>query len=731
MNNKYFFFKDCAERDRTVEYVKKYCKEEFDHVMKTADNVCNNVFSFDLRWDMERSQKPVVFKDKIDWLKLPGDDGEWIYAFNRHKYWICLGQAYAATKDEKYVKAFIGQLESWVTTMGREKCENAPVWRTIEAGLRMEYWLKAFCYFEDSPLITDKVKALFYKSMTDHAEFILSVWNSYNLMSNWGQMANHGLFIAGVMLPETWKDLDGKIQHTKNSEYINTALSRLEQEARIQIYDDGVQWEQAPMYHNEVLHHYLDVLILAQRNNIKIADDVVEKIHAMCTADVIWEKPNGEELCMGDSDAIDVRDLTTKGALLFKDSFIKSRSYEKLDYETVWDVGADQAEVYESIPAENAAHKTLESLPASGNFFFRSSQNSDALFFHFHCGTLGAGHGHSDQLHVDLFANGEDILIDGGRFTYVDKKERYDFKDSTGHNTCTVDGKNIYKCVDSWGCDGLVRSLNRNAASKNGFNYIEGGYIKDGLFVNRRCIFIEPDILVINDEFYAKENHSYQQYWHFAPQIKVEKSGEDRWLGTGNTTQTEIVSVIADKNAIPLNYDYKANIIDGEFSPHYNAKVPTKVVKAEWKAKGFSSQWTVISVNKMDCACTNNGKKATSDFEKITVESVPVLSNFKNGYFPRESIEAVKISKGKKEYTVVIAHKEYASPTDTFCAGGITWDDLAKQNIREVIPGNKAHQGVFTAWGAVNGDSGCTGFGEIVIFDNSKGEKHIGTVLKN
>ncbi len=731
MNNKYFFFKDCAERDRTVEYVKKYCREEFDHVMKTADNVCNNVFSFDLRWDMERSQKPVVFKDKIDWLKLPGDDGEWIYAFNRHKYWICLGQAYAATKDEKYVKAFIGQLESWVTTMGREKCENAPVWRTIEAGLRMEYWLKAFCYFEDSPLITDKVKALFYKSMTDHAEFILGVWNSYNLMSNWGQMANHGLFIAGVMLPETWKDLDGKVQHTKNSEYINTALSRLEQEARIQIYDDGVQWEQSPMYHNEILHHYLDVLILAQRNNIKIADDVVEKIHAMCTADVIWEKPNGEELCMGDSDAIDVRDLTTKGALLFKDSFIKSRSYEKLDYETVWDVGADQATVYESIPTENAAHKTLESLSASGNFFFRSSQNSDALFFHFHCGTLGAGHGHSDQLHVDLFANGEDILIDGGRFTYVDKKERYDFKDSTGHNTCTVDGKNIYKCVDSWGCDGLVRSLNRNAASKNGFNYIEGGYIKDGLFVNRRCIFIEPDILVINDEFYAKENHSYQQYWHFAPQIKVEKSGDDRWLATGNTTQTEIVSVIADKNAIPLNYDYKANIIDGEFSPHYNAKVPTKVVKAEWKAKGFSSQWTVISVNKTNCDCTSCGKKSSGDFEKITVESVPVLSNFKNGYFPRESIEAVKISKGKKEYTVVIAHKEYASPTDTFCAGGITWDDLAKQNIKEVIPGNKAHQGVFTAWGAVNGDNGCTGFGEIVIFDNSKGEKHIGTVLKN
>ena len=53
MKTKHFFFKDCNERDRTAEYVKKYCAEELEHVIKTADNVCNNIFSFDLRWDME------------------------------------------------------------------------------------------------------------------------------------------------------------------------------------------------------------------------------------------------------------------------------------------------------------------------------------------------------------------------------------------------------------------------------------------------------------------------------------------------------------------------------------------------------------------------------------------------------------------------------------------------------------------------------------------------------
>jgi hypothetical protein len=44
-------------------------------------------------------------------------------------------------------------------------------------------------------------------------------------------------------------------------------------------------------------------------------------------------------------------------------------------------------------------------------------------------------------------------------------------------------------------------------------------------------------------------------------------------------------------------------------------------------------------------------------------------------------------------FTVVVAHQEYASPTDTFCADG------------------------------------CTGFGTVVVFDRGKGETEIGTAL--
>ena len=79
--------------------------------------------------------------------------------------------------------------------------------------------------------------------------------------------------------------------------------------------------------------------------------------------------------------------------------------------------------------------------------------------------------------------------------------------------------------------------------------------------------------------------------------------------------------------------------------------------------------------------------------KQVTVEKLPVSSNFKNIIFEDKLIEALNITKGTQKYTVVVAHQEYASPTDTFCADG------------------------------------CTGFGNVVVFNRSAGEDTIGKTL--
>ena len=97
---------------------------------------------------MERTYEPVIFDKEIVWDYKPGDDPEFIFQFNRHRFFICLGQAYAMTGDENYAKAFVSQMTDWTEKQPLTPESRSTTWRTIEAGLRGEYWCKAITYFK-------------------------------------------------------------------------------------------------------------------------------------------------------------------------------------------------------------------------------------------------------------------------------------------------------------------------------------------------------------------------------------------------------------------------------------------------------------------------------------------------------------------------------------------------------------------------------------------------------
>ena len=97
-----------------ADYCREFWPEECAHILRIADDAVERRFLFDLPWDMEQTAEAVEFEGAIDWQYMPKGDPEFIYQFNRHRYWICLGQAYALTGDEKYAACFVGQLTSWL-----------------------------------------------------------------------------------------------------------------------------------------------------------------------------------------------------------------------------------------------------------------------------------------------------------------------------------------------------------------------------------------------------------------------------------------------------------------------------------------------------------------------------------------------------------------------------------------------------------------------------------------
>ena len=75
-------------------------------------------------------------------------------------------------------------------------------------------------------------------------------------------------------------------------------------------------------------------------------------------------------------------------------------------------------------------------LEESGNYYVRSSWECDGEYLHFRNGCLGGGHGHNDKLHLDVVSEGEDVLVDAGRYQYTYHEEnRIWLKSAYAHNT--------------------------------------------------------------------------------------------------------------------------------------------------------------------------------------------------------------------------------------------------------------------------------------------------------
>ena len=279
-------------------YCREFWPEECAHILRIADDAVEQRFLFDLPWDMEQTAEAVEFAGDIDWQYMPKGDPEFIYQFNRHRYWICLGQAYALTGDEKYAACFVGQLTSWLEENPINPGTVKTTWRTIEAGIRGENWVKAMEYFRDCPVVTEEVRERFLHGLHLHGQYLLDCRVPFSDKSNWGVLENHGLFDIGAYLMEHGKDGRGGSLSAgtglaeAGETYVAEALVRLERELAIQVMDDGVHWEQSPMYHNEVLRCVLEVLRMAKRRGISLPPALTGQARAMALADLAWMKPD-------------------------------------------------------------------------------------------------------------------------------------------------------------------------------------------------------------------------------------------------------------------------------------------------------------------------------------------------------------------------------------------------------------------------------------------------------
>lgn len=613
------------------EYCRSNCKQDIEEVISVANQVRNQNFVFRYKWDMEKTNEPVLFKEEINWEYKPYDDNEWTFMLNRHKYWIALGQAYCFTKNEEYAKAFFSQMEHWIDNNARTQKSQSTTWRTIEAGIRCENWIKSFMYFRNSSECTPERLAKFILSLNEHGKYLNSIHDGFRRLSNWGVIGNHGLFMLAVFLPE----LKMADEFRKNS------INRLNEEIKLQIMKDGMHWEQSPMYHNEVLHCYLDIINAAERNNIQLPKEILEKTKSMVYADLYMAQPNHYQPVQSDSDYTDLRDILTKAAYIYSDGVLKFGAYRELDFDNVWDLELEAIEKYKSLKVL-VPECTDYAFKDSGNYFLRSGWSEEDNYLRFHCGTIGSGHGHADLLHIDIFAQGESMLVDPGRYNYCESSPvRAQLKDCSSHNTTIIDNKPFTECTGSWSYSKIATPIQGSYISEEDYAFVEGSHLgymdlESPVFTLRKVIFIKPAYWIIIDEFHTTGEHNYKQLFHFDNKGKVLKEGK---LVTYQGEKAKL-------NIFALTAGTQYKIENCSISKEYNKLEESNKLIVEKHNKGFTAMITVLNAEK-------NKENNIASCELIELKSS--LGDVLN----KDEASGIKITLQNGEiHIIVVLHKE-------------------------------------------------------------------------
>ena len=617
-----------AEPAAAAEAVRRLCPDAAAAAVARADEICARTFLFRDHWEMEPTCQPVHFDGPVQWDAVPAGDPEWTYALNRHTIFVNLGRAWRLTGRVRYLDAFAALLADWLSRVPHTPASESSTWRALEAGLRPENWLRAAALFGQA--LPEELRRRMDESLAEHGAYLEKAHGPFQRLSNWGAIQAHGLFLIGLRLGRTdWQDL---------------ALARLTENLRHAVGPDGVQWEQSPMYHCEVLHAALDTLLLAGQNGRSVPPELAEKARAMCRALAVWVAPDRTILPQGDSDVIDAGDLLAAGALLFADPLLAAAAGGPLCEETLWDFGPDAPARLAALPAA-WPEEPSQALAASGNYILRSGWGREDTYIHFRAGSLGGGHGHADLLHIDVYHGGEAVLTDAGRLTYVDGEARRTLKSPAAHNTLRLDGCDFTQYQGTWSWGPIAQPLPAHARFAPEADCLAGGhlgYLAQGAAVERRLVFLKPDLLVGADIVRAPagQAHRAEQFFHFGPGSLTAAGHTAFWQGGRTCAQLHWLS------------GQQAGLYNAPCAPAYNAPAKAPALRLEAGAAGTAALVWVLSLG-----------------GTCRAELLPVTTGAGEPVAP-SAAGAVRIRRDGQTCTVLFSWQAGAHEAGLLCAGG-------------------------------------------------------------
>ncbi|MFC4780461.1 heparinase II/III family protein [Eubacterium multiforme] len=614
-----------------VENVRKYCKENFKDdckgIIEKADLLLENSFIFEEKWDME--QCPIKYTlDSIDWLKSPNGDEEWIFMLNRQEYLYQLVTAFYLTGEIKYINKWKFFVLDWIEKNKLDTNNPIPSCRVIDTGIRCLSWVRSLLLIGSNEFFSDEELNKIIESLDEQTEYLKDMNIEKYRLSNWGVLQTTGMIASKILTKEDYLD----------DEIFKWALDRYEEQMNIQIFNDGLQWEQSPMYHVEVLLSSLKLINLMIELNAAIPTSILDSTKNMSKPLIHTTKPNYRQIMQSDSDDTDTRDILVKASMLFEDGELKFRGYSKADFDSAWYFGSKYINIYNELPKIEPKEKN-KYFEDAGNLYLRNNWSEDSTFSYFHNGTMGGGHGHADLLHYNIVYKGKDFLIDPGRYTYLENnKYRYYLKSCYAHNTIVIDNEPFTVVKSSWDYYKLAEPLKNYVKLKDGISYIEMPLVgilnnKQEYMAIRKVINIEPNMWIIVDNIKLRGKHKINKFYHLDEDVKYEVKNNISFLEKENE----------DVIIRHFNID-KLMIKDDVISKHFNVLTDSKTLVSE---KNFED--SIVSFDVI------YGKENEKD---IKIKIGNLYQQGKRIPLDEKEATALEIEYSNKKYIITITHNE-------------------------------------------------------------------------
>lgn len=315
---------------------------------------------------------------------------------------------------------------SWI---GANKVNSGPHYKcSQEISLRVLNWTFALYFYRHSPALTaeifDQVQYAIYWQL--HHVFHNINFSRIAVRNNHAITETLALYLGGLLFPSlpgaaTWKEQGKKW---------------FEEEIAYQVYDDGTFLQFSMNYHRVVIQLFTWALRLSELNGESFARHVKER--AVKSLRFL-------RVCMNDSNGWLPNYGANDGALFFRLNDQHYRDYRpQLEaLATLLQMDAGFTEINEDLywyglqPAAGndtvlEKDKVLYSFPEGGYFICREKETLTFL----RCGNHKDRPSQADNLHLDIWHKGENLLMDAGSYKYnTDETTLRYFMGTASHNT--------------------------------------------------------------------------------------------------------------------------------------------------------------------------------------------------------------------------------------------------------------------------------------------------------